>query len=189
MADMLVSPLAHRAEDLAAVGASTHGGVTIEEIVGLRQIDLRLAPDLADRLPFEVPLEPNTFLVADAVESLWLGPDEWLLVCPVDLGPAAVERVEESLAGAHHSTVDVSANRAILDIGGDGRRELLEAGCGVDLHPREWCEGRCAQTLLARVPVILQERTNATRVFVRPSFAAYFVDWCLVVVTNDAPGT
>src|SRR5205085_5778836 len=62
MADMLVSPLAHRAEDLAAVGASTHGGVTIEEIVGLRQIDVRLAPDLADRLPFEVPLEPNTFL-------------------------------------------------------------------------------------------------------------------------------
>jgi sarcosine oxidase subunit gamma len=37
----------------------------------------------------------------------------------------------------------------------------------------------CAQTLLARVPVILQERDLATRVFVRPSFAGYLVDWLL----------
>ena len=33
------------------------------------------------------------------------------------------------------------------------------------------------QTLLARVPVILQERGDATRVFVRPSFADWLRSW------------
>jgi sarcosine oxidase gamma subunit len=35
----------------------------------------------------------------------------------------------------------------------------------------------CAQTLLARIPVLLQERGDATRVFVRSSFAGYLVTW------------
>ncbi len=88
-----------------------------------------------------------------------------------------MERLGSSLAGVHHSVVDVSANRATLDLEGPNRRALLEAACGIDLHPRSWSTWSCAQTLLARVPVILQERPDATRVFVRPSFAGYLLDW------------
>jgi sarcosine oxidase gamma subunit len=35
----------------------------------------------------------------------------------------------------------------------------------------------CAQTLLARVPVLLQERERATRLFVRASFAGHLLSW------------
>jgi sarcosine oxidase gamma subunit len=35
----------------------------------------------------------------------------------------------------------------------------------------------CAQTLLAKIPVLLQEREGATRIFVRPSFAGYLTAW------------
>ena len=37
----------------------------------------------------------------------------------------------------------------------------------------------CAQTLLARAPVLLQERDAATRVLVRASFASYVGDLLL----------
>jgi sarcosine oxidase subunit gamma len=73
--------------------------------------------------------------------------------------------------------VDVSANRTVVELAGDGRFDLLAQGCALDLHPRAWRPGRCAQTLLARVPVLLQEREGATRVFVRASFAAHLAGW------------
>jgi sarcosine oxidase subunit gamma len=69
----------------------------------------------------------------------------------------------------------------VLELDESGRFELLESGCGLDLHPRAWREGMCAQTLLARGPVLLQERGTASRLFVRPSFAGYLVDWLLAV--------
>ncbi len=181
MADVLVSPLAHRAADLASVAASTRGAVTVEEVVALTQFDLRLRPADAGRLPLPVPLEPNTVFASGEVDALWLGLDEWLLVAPSG-GPFPV--LETALEGVHHSLVDVSANRAVLDLGGDDRRSVLEAGCGIDLHPRAWREGRCAQTLLARVPVILQERAGATRIFVRPSFAGYLASWLIDAVSG-----
>jgi heterotetrameric sarcosine oxidase gamma subunit len=69
----------------------------------------------------------------------------------------------------------VSANPAVVDLS-DGL-DLLSSGCGLDLDPRRWRPGMCAQTLFGGAQVILHqldERT--TRVFVRPSFADYFVD-------------
>ena len=60
-------------------------------------------------------------------------------------------------------------------------RELLEFGCPIDLHPRAFGPGRCAQTLLARANVLIwhvtDEPEDTWRLFVRPSFAAYVAAW------------
>jgi sarcosine oxidase subunit gamma len=77
----------------------------------------------------------------------------------------------------HHSAIDVSANRAAFDLLGSDRLEVLSKGCALDLHPRSWRAGRCAQTILAGVPVILQERASMTRVLVRPSYVPYVDRW------------
>ena len=163
------SLLADRAEDLAAVGAV--------EVGFLAQVDLRAEAALAARIPIALPPAPNTWRLSGGREALWLGPDEWLVVAEPGSAPAIMEELERALDGLHHSVVDVSANRAVVELAGDSRIDLLAEGCGLDLHPRSWREGRCAQTLLARVPVLLQERSHATRVFVRPSFADHLVDW------------
>ena len=64
---------------------------------------------------------------------------------------------------------------------GAGARDLLAAGCGLDLHPRVFGPGRCAQTLLARVPVVLHQLSDAPqyRVLVRRSYARWLVDWMI----------
>jgi len=167
------SPLAGRAGDLAAVGAA--------EVAFLAQVDLRADPSLASRLPFALPLDPNAWTAGDGREALWLGPDEWLVVGAPGSAPAIAAELGRSLAGEHHSVVDTSANRTVVELTGDARFDLLTQGCGLDLHPRSWRPGRCAQSLLARVPVLLQERDRATRVFVRSSFAAHLVDWFTAV--------
>jgi len=163
------SPLADRAENLAAVGAV--------EVGFLAKVNLRADPALAARRAFALPPAPNTWRLTGGREVLWLGPDEWLVVAEPGSAPAILEELERALGGLHHSVVDVSADRAVVELAGGDRMDLLTRGCGLDLHPRSWRDGMCAQTLLARVPVLLQERERATRVFVRPSFAGHLVDW------------
>jgi sarcosine oxidase subunit gamma len=105
-------------------------------------------------------------------DALWLGPDEWLVVGE---GGAAFEGAD--------AIVDVSAARAVLELAGDARMDLLEQVCTLDLHPSRWRAGMCTQTLLAHVPVILQERKGDTRIYVRPSFANHLVDQLLALTT------
>ena len=166
--------LAGRARDLAGVA---------HEVEALAQVDLR-----ADSAPASVglPLEPNTWIANGDHEALWLGPDEWLIVGPPGTEDSISKDLERALAGLPHSVVEVSAARAIFEVEPAVRRDLLPQGCGIDLHPRSWRDGMCAQTLLARVPVILQERETGTRIFVRPSFAKYLVNW-LVHVAGVRP--
>jgi sarcosine oxidase subunit gamma len=161
------------------VEKTTNGRVLIAEVSLPTQIDLRSNPALASRLPFPLPARPNTFVTGPSADVLWLGPDEWLLVAPAGTAHELLAELDEVDAGEHHSVVDVSAGRSVFDLTGPGALELLSKGCGLDLHPRSWGQGACAQTLLARVPVILQQREAATRIFVRPSFGDYLVDWLL----------
>ncbi|HEX6131067.1 MAG TPA: sarcosine oxidase subunit gamma family protein [Actinomycetota bacterium] len=171
-----LAPLAGRAADLARLASETAGRVAAVEVAGLAQVAVRVEPSSAEGLPVRLPLEPNTVAVDGDVETLWLGPDEWLLVGPEASVATAAAALADALAGAHHGLVDVGANRAIVELTGRGRHRLLSHGCPIDLHPRAWRPGACAQTLLARAPVLLQEQARATRVFVRPSYGDHLVD-------------
>jgi len=172
------SPLADRAEVLAAAGA--------RELAFLALVNLRVHASHAARVPLALPLVPNTWGAAGGREALWLGPDEWLLAGAPGGAAAVVAQLEAALAGLHRSVVDVSANHAVVQLAGGARLDLLAQGCGLDLHPRSWRAGDCAQTLLAHVPVLLQERSNATKIFVRASFAGYLADWLEAAAATGA---
>jgi sarcosine oxidase subunit gamma len=162
--------LAHRTVDLAAIGAV--------EVPLLAQVDVRVRMEPSVGLP--LPTAPNTVQGSGGRSTLWLGPDEWLVTSGIDRAATIVADLRASLAGRHHAVVDVSANRAVVDLTGPDALELLATGCPLDLHPARWRAGMCAQTQFARAPVTLEQRSDATRVFVRPSFADYVVDRLLV---------
>jgi sarcosine oxidase subunit gamma len=168
------SPLGDRGEDLAAVGGRA--------VAFLAQVSLRL--EVREALgphPVLPPTTPNTWTTIEARELLWLGPDEWLVVGDPGTEGEIARWLDGAFAGLRRSVVDVSANRAALELEGPRRLELLAAGCGLDLHPRSWGDGACAQTLVGRIPVLLQERAGATRVYVRPSLGGALIDWLLAV--------
>lgn len=176
MADILArSSLAHRSEGLAAIAAGGGGSVTVAEVPFLAQVGLRL--DGPPPAGLAVPQAANTVRTEGDRSALWLGPDEWLITGPPGAAAAIIEELDAGLGGRHHACVDLSANRAVLDLGGPRALEVLERGCSLDLHPSRWTAGMCAQTNLARAQVILEQRPEATRIFVRPSFADYLVDW------------
>jgi len=179
------SPLAALADRLAAA-SDVPARIRLSEVPFLTQLTLRVTPGTpaaaaaARALGAPLPLAPNTTSAGEGVEVLWMGPDERLVVAP----PGAerhLEALERALGAEHGTVVDVSAQRTVIDVAGANARDVLLKGCALDLHPRAFGVGRCAQTLLARAQVILHARTDepAYRVFVRASFAGYLAEWLL----------
>ena len=168
--------MAERRSPLAGL-SRTAGPITMAEVPFLTQLDLRVSPDAAAGVP--LPSRPCTSARWSDADLLWLGPDEWLVVGP----PGAEERLTGLLRAAvgaeHVSIVDVSAQRTTLDLGGPAVRDLLAAGCAIDLHPSVFGPGDCVQTELAHAPVVLIRRDPGFRVLVRASFAAHLADWLL----------
>ena len=183
-AEVMRSPLAHLRGPLGRVGELSRGAVTASEVTGLSQVSLRVARDLLDLLPFDVPVDPNTAASIAGRDVVWLGPDEWLVITDASADDVLAS-IASGLAGHHHAAVDVGANRAIVELRGDGRRSLLATRCPIDLDRRTWREGRCAQTTFGRAPVLLHEREGTTRLLVRPSYGGYVVD--LLVAAAATP--
>ncbi len=125
-----------------------------------------------------LPTEPNTVAASGEINLLWLGPDEWMVTAPAEHG-ARAEQLQAALSGQHHSGVDVSQGRVVLELEGTAARDVLAQGLSLDLRPRIFGPDRCAQTALARVPVVLQQIDAAPRfrIFVRASFAPYVAEW------------
>ena len=179
------SPLDGLADRLAAANDAPER-IRLAEVPFLTQLTLRVAPGslaaaaVAGVLGAPLPTAPNTTAVCGDVEVLWMGPDEWLVVAPA--AAAGLHAALEHAIGAEHATVvDVSDQRTAIDVAGADARELLLKGCALDLHPRAFGVGQCAQTLLARAQVVVLPRSAepAYRVFVRASFAEYVAEWLL----------
>jgi len=127
-----------------------------------------------------LPLAPNRVAITGLLRVLWLGPDEWLAVMEGD-APDLLPRLERAVAGRRAAVIDLSSSRVAIEIAGSAARDLLAAGCGLDLHPRAFGPGQCAQTLLARVPVILDQLDAAPRyrVLSRRSYARWLTNWLI----------
>ena len=178
------SPLTSRADVLAA--RSGPDTVHITEVPFRAQIALRVDPKgtAAERIGTAIdamlPSQPGVVVHADGAHVLGLGPDEWLLIGPEGSAESTMDTLRSALGEEHGAVVDVSANRTILELSGPHARDLLGTGCALDLHPRSFGAGRCAQTLLARAAVILVCRDVAVPTYwlvVRSSFARYVADW------------
>jgi sarcosine oxidase subunit gamma len=107
-----------------------------------------------------------------------LGPDEWLLAGRPASRADSLLALEDAVGAEDGAVVDLSASRVILELRGALARDVLSSCCALDLHPRAFGPGQCAQTLLAKAPVLLCPLDPiAYRLFVRPSLAAYVVSW------------
>ena len=135
----------------------------------------------------ELPQRPKTSASVSGRHALWLGPDEWLLVGRPGCEQELEGRVRQAAGEEPVSVVDVSAQRTTLLVSGPRAHDLLAHGCSLDLHPRAFGPGRCAQTTLGRTQVVLVARDEPRAgfwVLVRSTFAGYLADWLLDAATE-----
>lgn len=127
----------------------------------------------------EPPTAPNTVIEAGDNRIYWLGPDEWLIVTPAGQQEELRQELLKALNGVFSSVVDTSSGLTMIRISGENAAELLATDCPLDLHPREFGAGQCAQTRLARAGMTLSPMTDSTgfEVIIRRSFADYLLLW------------
>jgi heterotetrameric sarcosine oxidase gamma subunit len=111
-------------------------------------------------------LAPNTLIGSDPY-TLWLAPNRVLTIFDD-------ERCEVP-DGAFAS--DVTDGLALFELTGPRVPELLAIGCPLDLQGPDLALGRCAQSLLAGVKIILYRRGEAIRLHVERPLARFVLDW------------
>jgi sarcosine oxidase subunit gamma len=83
------------------------------------------------------------------------------------------------MKGAFCSVVDNSSGLTMIHVSGENAAALLATDCPLDLHPREFKHGQCAQTRLAKAGMTLSPLPDNSgfEVIIRRSFADYLLLW------------
>ncbi len=182
------SIIGHKEQAMINGSVSGDNGVRLSEIPFLAQINIRgTAEDkkfvaaVKKVTGVKVPTEPNTYISKGDITIFWLSPDEWQIVGPVDAQGDLVAKLREVLDGLHVAVIDVSGNRTALDLTGAQARNVMKKSCRLDMDPQSFSVGQAVQTRVGKAPVLLQMLNDQPtfRMFVRPSFAEYLVDWLL----------
>jgi sarcosine oxidase subunit gamma len=165
-------------------------GIRLAERSELGKIDLRGDP--TDRafmaavgrcLDLLLPIEPCSSATQNSVTALWLGPDQWLLTCPASDTVFFISTLREALGEAHFALTEVTDGRVALRLAGPNARDVLAKGCPLDLHPRAFKAGQCAQSLLAKASVLIHlvdddpQAGPGFDLHVARSFSRYLFTW------------
>ncbi len=152
--------LAERAASFTHNGASEPNSIGISECSGMslllvrgRSNDSSFSTAIRAALGFDLPTEPNTTCKGDGITALWLAPDRWLLLDRPSEGSAGVLRDRLTHLGV--SIVDKSSGYSVFRISGGSARDLLAKSCPLDLHPKVFRPGACAQTLVAETSTLI----------------------------------
>jgi sarcosine oxidase subunit gamma len=122
-------------------------------------------------------------ILQGARATLWLGPDEYLLLGGIDGRQVATDEsqaaeaagaLELALGGIPHALVDISHRQFALKVSGPHAATILSGGCPLDLDLSEFPVGMCTRTVFAKADIVLwRTQEDAFHVEVWRSFAGY----------------
>jgi len=105
--------------------------------------------------------------------TLWLGPDEYLLL-GADPAAAALDSLEHALGDLPHALVDISHRQFALEVSGPHAATILSGACPLDLDLGEFPVGMCTRTVLAKADIVLwRTRDDAFHLEAWRSFSGY----------------
>ena len=120
----------------------------------------------------------------EKITSLWLGPNEWLLVSNYEtlketniyeLEQVLFDNISKSNLGA---ITNVSDHLTIFKLSGSNIFEVLTKGCPFDFSSENFGDNKVVQTILNHVDVTIHRKNeNEVDLYVRRSFAGYLWDW------------
>jgi len=143
--------------------------------------------------------EPCRAVVNGERATLWLGPDEYLLLDTAAFGaPGAVgtaraidaeDTIEaalgQALTGIPHSLVNVGHRQFALRLRGPDASTILSGACPLDLDLAEFPVGMCTRTVFAKADILLwRPESDTFHVEVWRSFAAYVTGLLLEIARH-----
>ena len=170
-----------------------YSGLTVKEISPIMKLNLRgknrdFLSIIGKNINMILPLEANTSSSTDNYTSMWLSPDEWLVISNniIDEEDNNYE-IEEQLFNKISRTnfgaiTDVTDQFVLINLNGENVFDLLSAGCPFNFNDFKTKKGAVSQTLLSQIDIIMHHKElNNVNLFVRKSFAEHLMSWI-----NDA---
>jgi sarcosine oxidase subunit gamma len=180
------SPLAHRALLTKAVEAIGDAELGLGERAHRLQLNLRgdsgnpvFVAAVKAVAGLDLPAEANRFTASGDRACLWLGPNEWLILGPDGKQADLATDLRAALAAQHAAVTDVSEARTTILLQGPRARDLLQKGTPLDLHPRVFQPGQCAQSHIAGANITLRQLDSVPtyEIMVLNSFAEHLWLW------------
>ena len=115
----------------------------------------------------DLPRVANTTTQRSALTAFWLGPESWLLVSDSALSRDDFIAARDAINASDGALFDVSASRVAFRVQGARALDVLAAGCPLDFADRAFAARSCRQSLLFRVPALIEKNSD------EPSFTVY----------------
>ena len=166
-----------------------YAGLTIKEINPIMKLNLRgknrdFLSIIGKNINMILPIEANTSSSSDKYTSMWLSPDEWMIVSNNTINKENNNyEIEELLFNKISKTnlgaiTDVSDQFVLINLKGEKIFDLLSTGCPFNFDNFKKKKGSVTQTLLTQIDVIiLNKEINNVNLFVRRSFSEHLVSW------------
>jgi sarcosine oxidase subunit gamma len=159
-------------------------GLVFSEMVHLGKLNLRASKSASSQVKSVIgcafPTATNRFSSAGERHVVWLGPDEFLIICEAGKDAELASTLESTLNTQHCAVTNITDALAAFHLKGAAVRQVLAKGCAIDLHPGSFASSDAAQTLLSHAAVtMLALSDNELIVICRTSFAPYMHDWLL----------
>ena len=152
--------------------------IRIEKAPDRALVSLRVSRQAAGDAARRLHLAPPSRTAGEDPQSLWLGPDHWLLASRQQTASTLIERCETGLAGLLHNAVDLSAAFTVLRLAGGEMRDVLASGAGLDCREASFPQGGCRPTRFAQVAtVIVATGTDEFELYVDRGYGRYLRDW------------
>ena len=166
-----------------------YNDISVKEVSPVMKLNLRgkkrdFFTTVGKHLDMILPTESNTSSSSSKLTSIWLSPDEWMVVSNEEIEKDTNKYdLEESLYNSISKTslgavVDVSDQFVMLELEGANIYELFSSGSPFNFNEFKEKKGSTTQTLLNNIDVIIHNKSeNLVNLFVRRSFSEHLYSW------------
>jgi sarcosine oxidase subunit gamma len=163
--------------------------ISIREVSPIMKLNLRgkkreFFTTVGKHLDMILPTEPNTSSSSAKLTSIWLSPDEWMVISNELIEKDTNKHeLEENLYNSISKTnlgavVDVTDQFTMLELEGSKIYELFSSGSPFNFNEFKEKKGSTTQTLLSNIDVIIHNKgENLVNLFVRRSFSEHLFSW------------
>ena len=171
----------------------SYSGLSIEEIGPVMKLNLRgknreFLSTIGKNINMILPVEANTSSTSDNYTSMWLSPDEWMIVSNntinkennnYQLEELLFHKISKTNLGA---VINITDQFVMFNLSGEKVFDLFSRGSSFNFNNFKEKKGAVTQTILAHIDVIIHHKEiNTVNLFVRRSFSEHLLSWI-----NDA---
>ncbi len=166
-----------------------YNDISVKEVSSIMKLNLRgkkreFFTTVGKHLDMILPTEANTSSSSSKLTSIWLSPDEWMVISNELIeNDTNKYKLEENLYNSISKTnlgavVDVTDQVVMLELEGSKIYELFSSGSPFNFNEFREKIGSTTQTLLNNIDVIIHNKDkNKVNLFVRRSFSEHLFSW------------